>query len=72
MSNLLFNALGGNLVQGAPNVMQQFQQFMNQMQGKNPHEEINKLLRSGQISQQQLNQAQQMALQMSNMFKSFK
>ena len=37
MSNLLFNALGGNLVQGAPNVMQQFQQFMNQMQGKNPH-----------------------------------
>lgn len=72
MSNPLFKALSGNIPQGAPNIMQQFQQFMNQMQGKNPHEEINKLLRSGQISQQQLNQAQQMAHQFSNMFKGFK
>ena len=70
MSNPLFNALGGNM-QSLP-IMQQFQQFMNQMQGKNPHEEINKLLQSGQISQQQLNQAQAAAQQMQQMFKGFK
>lgn len=70
MSNPLFNALGGNM-QGLP-IMQQFQQFMSQMQGKNPHEEINKLLQSGQISQQQLNQAQAAAQQMQQMFKGFK
>lgn len=70
MSNPLFNMLGGNM-QGLP-IVQQFQQFMNQMQGKNPHEEINKLLQSGQISQQQLNQAQAAARQMQQMFKGFK
>ena len=70
MSNPLFNALGGNM-QSLP-IMQQFQQFMNQMQGKNPHEEINRLLQSGQISQQQLNQAQAAAQQMQQMFKGFK
>ena len=64
MSNPLFQALNGN----RPNMMNQFQQFMNQMRGKNPNEEINKLLRSGAISQQQLNQAQQMAQQMQGMF----
>lgn len=70
MSNPLFNALGGNM-QSLP-ITQQFQQFMNQMQGKNPHEEINKLLQSGRISQQQLNQAQAAAQQMQQMFKGFK
>ena len=68
MSNPLFNALGG----GQQNTMAQFQQFMQQMQGKNPHEEINNLLRSGKISQQQLNQAQQMAQQMQSMMGMFK
>lgn len=68
MSNPLFQALGGNQT----NMMSQFQKFMAQMQGKNPHEEINKLLRSGAISQQQLNQAQQMAQQMQGMFGMFK
>ena len=66
MSNPLFNALGGGQ---QPNMMGQFQQFMQQMQGRNPHEEISKLLQSGRISQQQLNQAQQMAQQFSRMFK---
>lgn len=66
MSNPLFNALGGGQ---QPNMMGQFQQFMQQMQGRNPHEEINKLLQSGRISQQQLNQAQQMAQQFSRMLK---
>ena len=66
MSNPLFQALGGNR---QPNMMGEFQKFMQQMQGKNPHEEIAKLLQSGRISQQQLNQAQQMAQQFSGMFK---
>ena len=64
MSNPLFKAMGGN----QPNMMGDFQRFMQQMQGKNPNEEIAKLLQSGKISQQQLNQAQQMAQQFSRMF----
>ena len=66
MSNPLFQALGGNR---QPNMMGDFQKFMQQMQGRNPHEEIAKLLQSGRISQQQLNQAQQMAQQFSGIFK---
>lgn len=68
MSNPLFQALGGN----QPDIMNQFQQFMAQMQGKNPYQEIHRLLQSGAISQQQLNQAQQMAQQMQGMFRMFK
>lgn len=45
------------------NMIQAFQQFMKQNQGKNPNEMIQQLLSSGQISQQQLNHAQQMAKQ---------
>lgn len=66
MSNPLFNALGGNQ---QPNMMGDFQRFMQQMQGKNPHQEIANLLQSGRISQQQLNQAQQMAQQFMGMMK---
>lgn len=65
MSNPLFQALGGNQPN---NMMGDFQRFMQQMQGKNPRQEISRLLQSGQITQQQLNQAQQMAQQMQWMF----
>lgn len=73
MSNPLFNALGGGMPQGnnPMNMMQQFQKFMQEMQGKNPTEEINKLLQYGKVNQQQLNQAQQMAQQMQGTFKGF-
>lgn len=64
----IFNALGGGMIP-QNNMLAQFQQFRQQMQGKNPHEEINKLLQSGAISQQQLNQAQQMAQQFKTMFR---
>lgn len=50
-------------------ILTQFQQFKQQMQGKNPYEEINKLLQSGAINQQQLNQAQQMAQQLKTIFR---
>ena len=65
MSNPLVNALGGaNGSQGGSmNMMQAFQQFMQQNQGKDPNEMIQQLLSSGKLNQQQLNQAQQMKKQ---------
>lgn len=70
MPNPLFNALGGNRLP-APmgqfqQMMQQFQQFRANFQG-DPKKEVEKLLQSGQISQEQLNQLQAMAQQ----FRSF-
>lgn len=69
MGSPIFNAMGGNR---GGNMMQQFQCFMQQMKGKNPQEEVNKLLQSGKINQQQLNQAQQMAQQFQHMFSGIK
>lgn len=72
MGNPLFDMLGGNrpgMGGGPMNMIQQFQRFRQEMQGKNPQEEINKLLQSGKISQQQLNQAQQMAQQFRGLLK---
>lgn len=69
MNNKSIYGLMNNTQNG--NIVQQFQQFVRQMQGKNPTEEINQLLQSGKVSQQQLNQAQQMAEQMKSMFGMF-
>ena len=68
MANPIFNALGGGNLPNN-NIIQQLHAFRQQMQGKNPHEEINKLLQSGAISQGQLNEAQQMAQQFQAMFR---
>jgi hypothetical protein len=68
MSNPLFQALSG----GQMNMAAEFQKFVQQMQGKDPTQEINRLLQSGQITQAQLNQAQQMAHQMSGFLGMFK
>ena len=61
--NPLFNALGGGQMPGA---MGQFQnmvrQFQQTFQG-DPKAEVEKLVQSGKISQQQLNQLQQAASQ---------
>lgn len=66
MPNPLFNALGGNNMPGPmgqfQQMMQQFQQFRANFQG-DPKKEVEKLLQSGQMSQQQLNQLQAMAQQ---------
>lgn len=66
MSNPLFNALGGGQMPGAmgqfQNMMRQFQQFKQSFQG-DPRAEVEKLVQSGKISQQQLNQLQQAATQ---------
>lgn len=66
MPNPLFQALGGNQ---QPGMMGDFQRFMQQMQGKNPHQEIARLLQSGKVTQEQLNAAQMQARQFMGMFK---
>lgn len=53
-----------------PNMMQQFQSFMQQMRGKDPHAMIQELVSSGRVSQQQLDQAQRQAQQIANTFQS--
>ena len=63
--NPFFGVMGGG---GRPNMMQQFQQFMQQMKGKDPNAIINEMVSSGKISQEQLTPVQQQAQQMSGMF----
>lgn len=62
--NPLFNALGGGQMPGMmgqfQNMMRQFRQFQQTFQG-DPKAEVEKLVQSGRISQQQLNQLQQVA-----------
>ena len=73
MSNPLFNALGGGMPQGngPMQMMQQFMQFKQNFKG-DPKAEVEKMLQSGKISQQQLNQVQQMAGQLQHMLKGMK
>lgn len=60
MTNPFFGALGeGN---GFMQMLQQFQQFKANFHG-DPKAEVEKLLQSGKLNQQQLNQLQQMAKQ---------
>lgn len=70
MPNPIFNALNGGNNQN--DLGQRFQRFLGQMKGKNANQEIQQLLQSGQITQQQLNQAQQMAQQMQGFFSAFR
>ena len=69
MPNPLFNALGGGRAPQMPGQMGQFQRMMQQFQqfkqnfNGDPKAEVEKLVQSGKISQQQLNQMQQMAVQ---------
>lgn len=73
MSNPLFNALGGGMPQGngPMQMVQQFMEFRHNFKG-DPKAEVEKMLQSGRISQQQLNQVQQMAGQFQHMLKGMK
>lgn len=73
MSNPLFNTLGGGMLQGngPMQMIQQFMQFKQNFKG-DPKEEVQKMLQPGKISQQQLNQVQQMAGQFQHMLKGMK
>lgn len=52
-------------------MMIEFIKFRNNFQG-DPKAEVEKMLASGKISQQQLNEAQQMAVQFQNMLQQMK
>ena len=67
MANELYNQFGKSNNNkpddgGSSEFVQQFQQFKSQFQG-NPQEQIQRMLQTGQKSQAQLNQAQQLAQQ---------
>lgn len=72
MNSPLFAALGGgNAAGGGPfRMIQQFIQFANGFKG-NPKEEVQKLLSSGQMSQEQLNALQQQATQFQQLLGQF-
>lgn len=69
MSNPLFNQINQN---SPMSMVQQFNQFRQQMQGVNPQNMVMDMLQSGKINQQQLNQAQQMAQKMQSVFETLK
>lgn len=69
MPNPLFNALGGGRVPQMPGQMGQFQRMMQQFQqfkanfNGDPKAEVEKMMQSGKLTQQQLNQLQAVARQ---------
>lgn len=67
MGNPALDRFGG----GNNSMVQTFGKYMQMMQGKDPRQIIQQMLQSGQINQQQLNQAQQMAQQMRGMLEPF-
>ena len=58
--------LGGNKF---TQMMNEFKRFRQEMQGVNPQDKINELLRSGKVNQQQIEQANQMAQMAQGLFK---
>lgn len=64
--NPLYGMLGGGNKQNG--LIQKFQQFRQSFQG-DPKAEVMRLVQSGKISQQQLDQLQQMARQFQGMLK---
>ena len=63
MSNPLFNLIGN---QGPANILQRLQQFQRTFTG-DPRQQVQQLLNSGKVTQQQYNQATQMANQLQRM-----
>ena len=53
---------------GMPPILQQFMQFRNQFQG-DPRSQVQSLLNSGKVTQEQYNQAVQMANQLMRIMK---
>ena len=65
MSNPLFNQFG-NQQAGMNGMIQRFRQFQQMFHG-DPKQKVQELLNSGKITQQQYNQAVQMAQQLQRM-----
>lgn len=72
MGNPFFQAMGGGKMPGAmgnfQQMMQQFQQFKQTFTG-DPKAEVEKLLQSGKINQEQLNMVQGLAKQFESFLK---
>lgn len=71
--NPLFNGNNGNAPIGGPfgnmiNLVDQFNQFKNNFQG-NPKEQVQQLLNSGKMTQEQFNKLQNMARQLQGFLK---
>jgi hypothetical protein len=69
MSNPLYQMLGNTMPSGFGrfgNLLQQFQQFRQSFHG-DPRQQVQQLLNSGKVSQEQYNQAVQMANQLQKM-----
>ena len=64
----IFNNLGNQqmTMNGMQNIMQRFQQFQKMFTG-DPRQQVQQLLDSGKVTQQQYNQAVQMAKQFQQM-----
>ena len=78
MSNPLMGMMGNKQAQGGPpaqggnkfsQMMNEFKRFRQEMQGVNPQDKMNELLRSGKVNQQQIEQANQMAQVAQGLFK---
>lgn len=69
-NNPFFNALNGGQMpmNNFPQLLQQFKQFKANFKG-DPKAEVEKMLQSGRISQDQLNKIQSMANQFQGLFK---
>ena len=65
MANPLFNGFGNNNQFG--NLIQQAQEFKRQFTNINPRAEVERLLNSGEMSQQQFNEYSQIAQQVAQM-----
>ena len=65
MANPLFNAFGNNNQFGG--LIQQAQEFRKQFSNINPRAEVERLLNSGEMSQQQFNEYSQIAQQVAQM-----
>lgn len=71
MPSPLFSLLGGGSAAPQPfqNIIAKYKQFRTAFAGGNPREQVERLLQSGYITQNQLNQYQQMAQQIQNAMK---
>ena len=69
MSNPLFQMLTGQAAKsmsGPMNILQQFMQFRQAFRG-DPRQQVQQMLNSGKVSQEQYNQAVQLAKQLQSM-----
>lgn len=65
--NPLYDQMQNNQFAGGGNMLQRFQQFRQSFRG-NPQEQVQQLLNSGRVSQQQYNNAVQLAQQFQRIF----